>query len=71
MRRGQRAMIFKLAGHLSVLHGLLFELRVRLSAVFVRGDRCEERERVARESARSAGSDSGALGVSVHCDGHS
>ena len=51
--------------------GLLFELHTVLSGVFRRRGRAEERERVARESARSAGSDSGALGVSVWYDGHS
>ena len=63
-------MFFEVAGHQDVHHGLLFELRVRLSAVFVRGGRSEERERVARESARSAESGSGAFGASVRYDGH-
>ena len=64
-------MIFFKAGYDGWLcDGVRFELRMRLSAVFERGGRCEERERVARDSARSAGSDSGELGVSVGCDGH-
>ena len=50
---------------------LLFELHTGLSGVFARGGRTEKRERVARESARSDWNDSGALGVSVHYDGHS
>ena len=49
---------------------LLFELHTGLSGVFARGGCCEERERVARESARSAENDSGALDMAVRYDGH-
>ena len=49
---------------------VLFELHTGLSGVFARGGCCEERERVARESARSAENDSGALDMAVRYDGH-
>ena len=64
-------MFFDVAGYQGLYEVLLFELRMRACGLCLRAGRPEERERVARESARSAWSDSGALGVSVRYDGHS
>ena len=50
--------------------GVRLQLHTGLSGVFAREGCCEERECVARDSARSAESDSGALDIAVRYDGH-
>ena len=63
-------MFFDLAGHQGLYEVLLFELRMRICGLCLRPGRPEERERVPRESARSAGSGCGAFGASVGYGGH-
>ena len=52
-------------------HGLLFNLRMTLSGLFVRGHRTEKRERVPRGMTLPASCDIGAVGGSVLYSGDS